>query len=271
MATSSGVQSVFGGDAIGAAQYHTKPSNFFLSFLLHAVCVLLIWQIAGTVLPRIQVSDPVPLVSSSKIVFSGTGGGSGGNRSPLPASRGVLPEMSPDEQFVPPSVSLPNQEPRLAIKPSLLMAIDAVPPREGQLGDPDSKAQIPSDGPGMGGGIGNNCCGGVGNGRGPGYGDGQNGLYPAGRNGVTIPRLIYDPEPPYSDAARAAKTQGTVTLQLVVGIDGRPRDIHVQKGLGMGLDERAIATVSTWRFEPATLHGSPVAVAINVEVNFRLF
>jgi outer membrane biosynthesis protein TonB len=39
----------------------------------------------------------------------------------------------------------------------------------------------------------------------------------------------------------------------------------------MGLDERAIATVSTWRFEPATLHGSPVAVAINVEVNFRLF
>jgi periplasmic protein TonB len=271
MATSSSVQSVIGESGFGTAQYHAKPSNFLLSFLLHVVCVLLIWQIAGSVLPTIRRPDPIPLVSTSKITFSGTGGGSGGNHSLLPASRGALPEMSPEEQIVPPSVTLPNQEPELAVKPSLLMAIDAVPPQHGQLGDPDSNAQIPSDGPGRGGGIGNDCCGGIGHGKGPGYGDGHDGLYPAGRNGVTIPRVLYDPEPPYSDAARAAKTQGTVTLQLVVGADGKPRDIHVQKGLGMGLDERAIATVLTWRFEPATLHGSPVAVAINVEVNFRLF
>jgi protein TonB len=39
----------------------------------------------------------------------------------------------------------------------------------------------------------------------------------------------------------------------------------------MGLDEKALAAVSKWRFQPATLHGQPVAVQINVEVTFRLF
>jgi TonB family protein len=88
---------------------------------------------------------------------------------------------------------------------------------------------------------------------------------------VTSPHVIYDPEPAYSDAARSVKLQGTVTLWLVVGADGRPRDIRVQKGLGMGLDEKAIEAVETWKFQPSMLDGQPVAVAINVEVNFRLF
>ncbi len=88
---------------------------------------------------------------------------------------------------------------------------------------------------------------------------------------MTTPRVIDDPEPAYSDAARSAKMQGTVTLWLVVGTDGRPRGVRVQKGLGMGLDEKAIAAVETWKFEPSMLNGKPVAVAINVEVNFRLF
>jgi periplasmic protein TonB len=83
--------------------------------------------------------------------------------------------------------------------------------------------------------------------------------------------VIYDPEPAYSDAARSAKMQGTVTLWLIVGADGRPREIRVQKGLGMGLDEKALAAVQMWRFQPSTLNGRPVAVAIQVEVNFRLY
>jgi outer membrane biosynthesis protein TonB len=29
--------------------------------------------------------------------------------------------------------------------------------------------------------------------------------------------------------------------------------------------------VTTWKFEPATLNGEPVAVRINVEVTFRLY
>jgi TonB family protein len=45
----------------------------------------------------------------------------------------------------------------------------------------------------------------------------------------------------------------------------------VQRTLGLGLDEKAIEAVKTWRFEPAMKDGKPVAVAINIEVDFRLY
>ncbi len=60
-------------------------------------------------------------------------------------------------------------------------------------------------------------------------------------------------------------------LWVVVGPDGRPREIKVQRTLGMGLDEKAIEAVRSWKFEPARQNGNPVAVQINVEVNFRLY
>jgi TonB family protein len=88
---------------------------------------------------------------------------------------------------------------------------------------------------------------------------------------VTPPRAIYDPDPDYSDAARKAKYQGSVLLWLVVGPEGRPHSIRIQRSLGMGLDEKAVAAVSTWHFQPGTLNGQPVAVEVNVEVSFRLY
>jgi TonB family protein len=89
--------------------------------------------------------------------------------------------------------------------------------------------------------------------------------------GVSAPRVLYSPDPDYSEQARKAKYQGTVTLWLIVGPDGRPRDVRIARSLGMGLDEKAIAAVRQWKFEPAMKDGRPVAVQINVEVNFRLY
>ena len=60
-------------------------------------------------------------------------------------------------------------------------------------------------------------------------------------------------------------------LWLIVGPDGRPHDIRVSRSLGMGLDEKAIEAVRQWKFEPARKNGQPVAVQINVEVDFRLY
>lgn len=57
----------------------------------------------------------------------------------------------------------------------------------------------------------------------------------------------------------------------MVGPDGRAHDIRVQPSLGMGLDEQAIEAISRWRFEPDRKDGIPVAVQVNVEVNFRLY
>jgi TonB family protein len=45
----------------------------------------------------------------------------------------------------------------------------------------------------------------------------------------------------------------------------------VQRTLGLGLDEKAIEAVRKWKFEPAMKNGQPVAVQVNVEVNFRLY
>ena len=89
--------------------------------------------------------------------------------------------------------------------------------------------------------------------------------------GVTAPKAIFAPDPAYDKEARKAKYQGTSVLSLIVGIDGLPRDIKVVRGIGKGLDEKAIEAVSKWKFEPAKKDGKPVAVFINVEVNFRLY
>jgi len=91
-----------------------------------------------------------------------------------------------------------------------------------------------------------------------------------GGGGVSAPRVSYSPDPEYSDEARRAKYQGTCVLSLIVGPDGLPQDIRVARSLGMGLDEKAIEAVQQWRFQPALKDGKPVAVAINVEVQFRL-
>ena len=90
-------------------------------------------------------------------------------------------------------------------------------------------------------------------------------------NGVTAPKLLHKVEPSYTEDARAAKYQGTCVLWLIVGPDGKPRDVKVARSLGMGLDQKAIDAVRQWKFEPAMKDGQPVAVQINVEVNFRLY
>jgi TonB family protein len=201
------------------------------------------------------------------------GHGGGGEHDKLAASHGALPKMTLEDQLTPPEAVLHNLDPKLPEPPSV-MALSAVRlPQVGQLGDPLSAVQgPPSNGPGSDGGIGEGCCGGVGSKSGPGFGPYDRGnVFSPGKGGVTAPRPIYDPDPEYSDAARTAKYQGSVLLWLVVEANGRPRNIRVQRSLGMGLDEKAIDAVSQWRFQPATLNGQPVAVQINVEVSFRLY
>ncbi len=102
-----------------------------------------------------------------------------------------------------------------------------------------------------------------------GGGIGSGAVYKVGGK-VSPPRAIHAPDPEYSPEALKAHLQGTVVLWLVVGEDGKPHNIRVQRHIGYGLDERAVATVNMWSFQPAMKDGQPVAVMINVEVNFRL-
>lgn len=95
------------------------------------------------------------------------------------------------------------------------------------------------------------------------------GVYRIG-NGVSAPSLLLKIEPDYTDEARAALLQGTVILWVEIGPDGLPRNIGVNQGLGLGLDGKAVDAIAQWRFKPGTKDGQPVAVAAQIEVNFRL-
>ena len=88
---------------------------------------------------------------------------------------------------------------------------------------------------------------------------------------VTPPVPIYKPDPQYSEEARQAKIEGSVTLIITIDTHGDVTDCRVTKGLGKGLDEEAVKTVLTWKFKPALRNDVPVPVRVTVVVSFRLF
>jgi len=265
----------------GYGNYNARPGAYILAYAVNLLVAVAILAASQWILEHRQdlkqkvvglVTDISPYVLKSSPDQSG-GGGGGGDRDKLQASKGPLPKQS-REQIAPPR-AVPEEAPKLPVDPTVV-APQLQPPMLGNLGDPMSKILgPPSSGTGSGGGIGSGSGGGVGSGTGPGVGPGigggaGGGYYRVG-GGVSAPRALYAPDPEYSEEARKAKYQGTVVLWVVVGPDGRPRDIRVARSLGLGLDEKAIDAVRQWKFDPARKDGTPVAVQINVEVNFRLY
>ncbi|MBC7927625.1 MAG: energy transducer TonB [Bryobacteraceae bacterium] len=218
--------------------------------------------------------DIAPYVAPPKKTLAG-GGGGGGDRSPLPASQGKLPKIA-KRQFTPPTAVILNKDPKLIMEPTIVVQPDANLPQINatNLGLPTGVPGPPSNGSGSGGGIGSGKGGGVGSGSGVGFGPGSGagtggGVYRIG-GGVSSPVPIFKPEPEYSEEARKAKFQGSVTLAIVIQADGTTSNIRVLRTLGLGLDEKAIEAVQKWKFRPSQKDGRAVAVSANVEVNFRL-
>lgn len=252
--------------------YRARRETFIFSMLGQAAIVgLLIYFTSCVIRHPPEFVNKLPNLNELPLVFSGRNGGGGGNHDPLPASHGNIPLASLDPQLVPPTVILAKEPPKLPMPETVNVAPDIKLPQGGQIGDPFSKLSLLSDGPGGPTGIGPGCCGGIGPGKGPFAGDGPPGIFPMGTQGLTVPQVIFNPEPSFSEEARKAKAQGIVLLLLVVGKDGHPYDICVRQSLGMGLDEKAVEAVNRWRFRPATVHGQPVATKIAVQVDFHLY
>ena len=89
--------------------------------------------------------------------------------------------------------------------------------------------------------------------------------------GVSAPVLLYQVEPQFSEEARKAKAAGNVVVNLWVDDKGNPTHVRVLRGVGMGLDEKAVEAVKQYRFKPALENGKPVTVEMNIEVNFQIF
>ena len=267
--------------------YDYKKNGALFSSVVHVLLLAAI--IGGTILAKRMVvaithsqlitpliaPDDIPPLPPSKTQVGG--GGGGGDRDKLQASKGKLPKLAM-EQITPPMVVVRNPNPKLAVEPTVVvppqikLASNNLP----NLGDPMSNiAGPPSNGTGSGGGIGTGSGGGVGSGEGPGVGPGRGGGIGGGvfhvGGGVSAPRVIYEPDPEYSEEARKAKYQGVCVLYLIVGADGKPRDVRVLRSLGLGLDEKAIEAVRQWKFDPAMKDGKPVAVEVSVQVDFHLY
>jgi TonB family protein len=89
--------------------------------------------------------------------------------------------------------------------------------------------------------------------------------------GVTAPKAVSAPNPAFSEQARHAKYQGTILLSLLVDKTGQARNIRIVQPLGMGLDQKAVESVSRWQFNPATKEGDPVDFEVAIEVDFHLY
>ena len=229
---------------------------------------------------------------SGAIPKPSSGGGGGGNRNPKPAQVGELPPPSTIPAPIP--VAPPINPPALPvagidIDPALWKDLKAP-----VYGDPRSTSETPSKGPGEGEGIGSNRGTGIGEGDGAGFGlgndrntgggHGSNGCCGegSGRGGGASgilrsnqveqrARLVFKPEPQYTEEARRNQITGTVMLRVVFSSSGEVVQIRAVHTLPFGLTERAIAAARQIKFVPAMKGGHPVSVHMQLEYNFNLY
>ena len=258
-----------------SAVIHIAVIGLLLSgvFVSHQIVQRQTRQVVTLIAPSLET----PTLQVAKKVTSG--GGGGGDRDVLPAPKGNPPKAAL-QQITPPAIVMHNSKPKLPVEPTVVapptvnVAENHMPTLGAAMATP-MPAAPPSNGTGSGGGIGSGSGGGVGVGHGPGIGAGSGGgigggVYRVG-GGISAPTAISAPDPDYTEDARRAKKQGTCVLWLIVDSAGHPRDIRVARGLGFGLDAKAIEAVKQWRFQPALKDGKPVDVQISVEVEFHLY
>jgi len=251
---------------VGRAQRSTGSMVFAMA--VH-VCVLLL--LVGVASRQMRMTAPLrtarmltqlPLLRTPSRL-----GGGGGQHDLSAATQGRLPKFA-TEQFVPPKAP-PTIPPKLAVDPTLVMQKDLKMANNTMpnLGMPNSNLPGVSLGTGSGGGIGS----GNGNGLGPGSGGNMGGGVMHAGSAQVPPKLIYQVEPEFSEEARKAKFSGDVQVYLVVDTEGRPTRIRVARGVGMGLDEKAVEAVRQYKFKPALQNGKPVPVDLYIDVNFQIF
>lgn len=223
------------------------------------------------------------------------GGGGGGTHNLAAASQGRPPQPS--------VIPAPIRTTYARVPPPSSAGLDIDPALWKDLkftsyGDPRSKSTTPSNGPGDGGGVGTGLGTGIGEGDGPGFGRGRDGnmgdgsKQPGGGgiggspgngpNGIDDrvynpsdltqrARVLFKPEPQYTEEARKNSITGTVILRVVFSKSGEVTNIRAMQSLQGGLTEKAIAAARQIRFVPATRNGQPVSMYMQLEYNFNLY
>ncbi len=235
------------------------------SAAVHVVAAgLLLWT-SG---PRADTAmeEPAPHTRLVFVVDPGAGSKGGGGRPSRPRPR-------PRAQPQPPVEVAPTPPPPLQVATFAAPILSTLPTPPSRVSTREALNQATPDatiadgaGPGKTGGIGSTQRSGIGEGEGPGEGGAGNGS----GSGVSAPRLLREVKAVYSEDARRRGITGEVVLAIVVEADGLVGDVRVVRGLGAGLDERAVAAVRGWQFVPARRLGAPVAVTVEAVVSFSL-
>lgn len=251
-----------------------------------------------------------PAPERARLVFvvspgPGGGGGGGGLRNPLPAPTiqrkadkprraitvpAVTPRpvvTTPRRDITPPKKPTPAAAPIVAPKPTPrepepLPSNVLVAPVVASASDSRDKEGVIERGKGAANSQGSGAGGGAGSGQGTGNGDGLGsgigngsgggtggGPYRPG-SGIEPPRLVREVKASYTEEARRKSISGEVVLEIVIRSNGSVGDVRVLRGLGAGLDQRAVEAVRQWRFDPAQRKGVPVDVIVEVAVEFML-
>ena len=84
-------------------------------------------------------------------------------------------------------------------------------------------------------------------------------------------KLLITIEPPSNEYAQNGGVAGMALYHAVIGADGKPQEIAVDRPIGFGLDENAVDTISNASFQPAIKDGKPVPVLLDLLVQFRIY
>jgi periplasmic protein TonB len=247
------------------------PRSSAIAIAFYAVVIGLLWYFQSRIMKFVQppkqmatveIQAPPPIAPPKAVRM----GGGGGQRGPAPVSKGSPPKFDP-VQIVPPKAP-PIQQPKIAVVPTIDVQKDVkMASNMPNIGMPNA----PTVGVSMGNGNGSGLGSGNGNGMGPGSGGNFGGGVRQIGGSVLPPSWMHKVEPEFSEEARKAKVGGNVLVYMIVDANGHPRNIKVLRGLGMGLDEKAIEAMQQSTFHPATENGKAVPVELQVEVNFQIF
>ena len=269
---------------------------------LHATAVAAVLFLTLGVASTEQLPERL---NPARLVFLATpgpggGGGGGGLKQPRPAARAEMKGAMTLKSPVPPPRPLTSRKPepevrrpvpppvqpaptppdppppaRPAVTPQVVApVVTASSDQRDRAGVLTTAPESESQGPGSGGGAGTGQGTGIGEGSGAGIGPGTGGGTGGGPyrpgSGITPPQVVREVRPDYTEEARRQGIEGDVVLEIVVKDDGSVGDVRIIKGLGGGLDRRAVDAVRQWRFSPARRLGVAVDVMVEVAVEFKL-
>ena len=265
-------------------EFKSDPSSKIVSVTFHIIAISLVLILVGlsqrtvvhvndtTVTPlNFTLYDPPPPPVMQVARLQG-GGGGGGEHKLIEPTKGHLPKFA-RVQTLPPQIAR-LEHPVLPVEPTMQVKIPDSS-NEPNFGVPQSQQVVlASQGSGSGSGFGHGAGGGIGMGHGTGAGPGSGGGYGGGvmsvGGGVSAPVVIHSVDPEFTEEARNANFQGTVSLQLIVDPQGNPQNVRVVRHSGMGLDDKAVQAVKQYKFRPAMYQGHAVAVQMIIDVDFHL-